>query len=321
MRKIIFLLFFSTLIFIVVSPNAFSWGFYGHRKIEEMAIYTLPPQMINFYKKNSAYIIKHSVDPDKRRYINKKEGPRHFIDIDHYGKHPFDSIPKSWKEAVNKYSEDTLDTYGIVPWYIDKMEYYLTLAFEEGDVKKILHLSADLGHYVADSHVPLHTTANYNGQFTHQIGIHSLWESAIPELYGDQYNYLVGRAKYLDYPLKTAWKAVKESYSEVDSVLTLEKELEKKIPADEQFTYNAKGKKKYSKEYIEAYSKSLNGMVERRLRASISDVGSYWYTAWVNAGQPDLDALLLKEQNNSITNDNENNVKIDTNVKPVGHED
>ena len=29
-------------------------------------------------------------------------------------------------------------------------------------------------------------------------------------------------------------------------------------------------------------------MVEERMRASIVLLGSFWYTAWVNAGQPDL---------------------------------
>ena len=33
-------------------------------------------------------------------------------------------------------------------------------------------------------------------------------------------------------------------------------------------------------------------MVERRMRAAIISVGSIWYTAWVDAGQPDLNSLL-----------------------------
>ena len=32
-------------------------------------------------------------------------------------------------------------------------------------------------------------------------------------------------------------------------------------------------------------------MVERRLRAAIIAVGSIWYSAWVDAGQPDLSKL------------------------------
>ncbi|MEJ7683717.1 MAG: hypothetical protein WKG06_38825 [Segetibacter sp.] len=35
----------------------------------------------------------------------------------------------------------------------------------------------------------------------------------------------------------------------------------------------------------------LDGMVERRMRLAIVSVASFWYTAWVNAGQPDLKNL------------------------------
>ena len=86
-----------------------------------MAVFTLPPEMIGFYKRNIDFITEHAVDPDKRRYAVDDEAARHYIDIDHYGKNPFDSVPKLWKDAVEKYSEDTLQAYGIVPWHIDVM--------------------------------------------------------------------------------------------------------------------------------------------------------------------------------------------------------
>ena len=39
-------------------------------------------------------------------------------------------------------------------------------------------------------------------------------------------------------------------------------------------------------------SARLNGMVERRMRQSIHTIASFWYTAWVHAGQPDLKKLM-----------------------------
>jgi len=36
-------------------------------------------------------------------------------------------------------------------------------------------------------------------------------------------------------------------------------------------------------------------MIERRMRQSIYAIASFWYTAWVNAGQPDLKKLSGKE--------------------------
>lgn len=77
------------------------------------------------------------------------------------------------------------------------MTNWLTKAFERRDVNRILSTSADIGHYIANAHVPLHTTENYNGQLTNQKGIHGLWQSRIPELTADEYDYFVGRANTL----------------------------------------------------------------------------------------------------------------------------
>lgn len=282
---------------------AHSWGFFGHQRINRMAVFTLPPDMIGFYKKHLEFITQHAVDPDKRRYANADEAPRHYIDIDHYGPNCFDSVPKFWKQAVAKYTEDTLNAYGIVPWYIDKMVYRLTEAFKDGNVDRILHYSADLGHYVADAHVPLHTTENYNGQMTNQVGIHGFWESRLPELYADNYDFFVGRAQYVDKVQQKAWDVVKASHAAVDSVLKFEAQLNAQTAADQKYSYEQRGNttaKVYSESYSKKYNDMLSGMVERRMRAATLLVGSLWYTAWVNAGQPDLSRLEDKDVSDSL---------------------
>jgi hypothetical protein len=259
-----------------------------------MAVFTLPENMISFYKKNINYIEEHAVDPDKRRYAVKEEAPRHFIDVDHYGKNPFDSVPQNWFDAVKKFSEDTLQTYGIVPWHVLRVTGWLTEAFKKKDFHRILHLSADLGHYIGDAHVPLHCTENYNGQLTNQVGIHGFWESRIPEIYGDEYDFFAGKAEYIDNPSKKIWGIIKDSYGALDSVLLFEKQLSEKFSPDRKHAFEEKGKttvKVYSREYTAAYNELLSGMVERRMQQSIIDVGSFWYTAWKNAGEPDLTGI------------------------------
>lgn len=280
-----------------------AWGFFGHKLINRMAVFTLPPDMIGFYKKHIVFISDHAVDPDKRRYANKEEAPRHFIDMDHYGASPFDSVPEFWTAAVKKYGEDTLKAHGIVPWWINTMVYRLTDAFKKENVELILHYSADIGHYIADAHVPLHTTSNYNGQKTDQKGIHAFWESRLPELYYANYDFLTGRAQYIEKPLKVSWSAVKESYGAVDSVLNIEKKLTQEFPADKKYSFEDRGGvlvKTYSEEFSRKYHEKLNGMVERRLRAAVDMVGSIWYTAWVNAGQPDLNRLGTRAWSDSV---------------------
>jgi hypothetical protein len=262
-----------------------------------MAIFSLPEELLPLYKSEIEFLTAHAVDPDKRRYSNAKEAPRHYLDLDHYGSAPFESIPRRWKDAVAKFSEDSLQAYGIVPWHVEKVLFALTEAFKKRDKIAILHLSADLGHYVADAHVPLHTTENYNGQLTGQKGIHGFWESRIPELMGENYNYYCGQAEYLNKPLTKIWQIVLSSNASKDSVLALEASLNDIFPADQKYSYENRGTMPvlvYSLAYTKAYNQLLNGMVERRLRQSIIDVASFWYTAWVNAGQPDVAHLKSK---------------------------
>ena len=303
----------------LLSTAAYTWGFFGHKKINEMAVFTLPPEMIGFYKKNIDYLIKHSVDPDRRRYSVPEEAARHYIDIDRYGKTPFDSIPKKWKDAVAKFSEDTLKAYGIVPWYIEQMTYRLTEAFKDQNADEILYLSANLGHYIADAHVPLHTTENYNGQLTNQRGIHAFWESRIPELFSDQWDFFTGRAQYIGNINEKTWKIVKASNAAKDSVLKFEAKLNSKWDSDTKYSIE-KNKKVYSSEYSQAYNQLLNGMVERRMRSAIFSVGSFWYTAWVNAGQPDLNRLTDKQVADSLKAVQEGSEKM-WKGKPKGHDE
>ncbi|PCJ85374.1 MAG: S1/P1 Nuclease [Flavobacteriales bacterium] len=276
-----------------------SWGFFAHKKINRLAVLTLPPGMIGFYKKNIEYVTEHAIDPDKRRYAMEGEAPRHYIDIDHYSEEdPFGVMPRKWNDAVEKFTEDTLMAYGIVPWHIDKMVWRLTKAFKEENFGLILKYSADLGHYVGDSYVPLHTTENYNGQMTGQRGIHGFWESRLPELFADeQYDFFVGRAKYIEYVLNHSWETVEASYAAKDSVLLFEAKLTEEYPSDRKYNYETRGTvtmKTYSREFSKLYHIHLNGMVERRMKGAVITTGSLWYTAWVNAGKPDLDKFSEK---------------------------
>jgi len=288
--------------------NSNDWGFHAHREINKLAIFTLPSEMFGFYKEHIVFITEHAVDPDKRRYSMKGEAPKHYIDIDHYCKgdsscKPFDLVPRKWKDAVEKLSLDTLEAYGTSPWNINLMMYKLTEAFKENNKKRILRLSTELGHYIGDAHVPLHTTENYNGQMTGQRGIHGFWESRLPELFDIEYDFFVGKAEYLDSPLASAWETIESSHLALDSVLRFEAELNKEWPSDQKYVYEERGQllvKTYSEEYSREYSRRLDGQVERRMKKAIITLGSFWFTAWVNAGQPNLDLLLEENSNEEI---------------------
>jgi hypothetical protein len=270
-----------------------SWGFFAHIRINRLAVFTLPAGQARFYKANIVYLSEHAVDPDKRRYADTAEAPRHYLDVELYEAN-IDSIPRKWDDAVKKYGLKKLQESGILPWHIQRSYYKLVNAFQQRDSIKILTYSAALGHYIADAHVPLHTTSNHNGQLTNQLGIHAFWESRLPELFAQQYNYVVGPAPYLEDPLKEAWKIVSHTHSLVDSVLKLEARLHANFPLYRKYSYSKRNnllQKQYAEGYSKAYHEAMNSMVERQMRAAILLTGGYWYSAWVDAGQPALENL------------------------------
>ncbi len=156
----------------------------------------MPEPLFSFYKIHEKRLIKDAVNPDNRRYVDSLEGSRHFLDVENYP----DSIPQMpiyRSQAIQKYGAAFLNQHGQLPWQIQISYLNLIKAFYEKNIKAILRHSTDLGHYLADGHVPLHTTENYNGQLTNQKGIHALWESRLPELFADQYNLFVGKARFI----------------------------------------------------------------------------------------------------------------------------
>lgn len=276
-----------------------------------MACFTLPQDMFGFYKKHVDFIAEHAVDPDKRRYSIKGEAPRHYIDIDHYakeGENPFELVPENWFDAKEKYSEDTLLAYGVLPWHLNLMMHQLTEAFKNKDAKKILRLSTDMGHYLGDAHVPLHTTKNYNGQLTNQVGIHGFWESRIPELSADNYQYFVGKAEYIEKVDEFIWQIIQDSHWAVDSVLRFERELTEAFESDRKYSFENRGAQViqvYSEDFSLAFEKKLNGMVEKRMLAAVKNLGSLWYTAWVNAGQPPLNSVSFQSESEEDSKEQE----------------
>ncbi|MFN8416050.1 MAG: zinc dependent phospholipase C family protein [Cytophagaceae bacterium] len=248
--------------------------------------------MAVFYKKHHSFITEHAVDPDKRRYIIPTEAPKHYWDKEFFG----DSILYtdnilSYHQAIHQFSEDSLQRHGSLPWNLLHLTNKLTLAFKQKDTKLIIKLSSDIGHYIGDLHVPLHTTKNYNGQLTGQTGIHGLWESRLPELFHQDYFFYTGKAVYIIDIEQRIWQALRESNQAVDSVLNMERVVSQTLPPSQQFTFedrNGLTVKTYSPAFARKYHELLNGMVERRMCTAIHMLSSIWYTCWMNAGSPDL---------------------------------
>jgi hypothetical protein len=289
-RAVAYLLLVFALI--LASQVAFGWGFWAHKVINGRAVELLPSPLKTFYAANIDYIVNHASDPDLRRELDKREGYRHYMDIDRYGSYPNFNIPHSYKDAVEKYGKSTVEKNGTVPWVVGLDVDSLAAAMRAHDIPLVLHLSADLGHYVADMNVPLHATQNYDGQMTGNIGVHARWESQIPERFGDKYNFSgIDSAFYIEHPIEHAFEILKRSYSLLNRIFIADSIAKLGISPDSLYHVEVRDGRReyvYCDAYYNKFNAQLNGMVESQMRIAIREVASYWYTAWVNAGKPNL---------------------------------
>ena len=210
------------LLFIIGGINLlFAWGAWGHKHINRAAVFALPDSMRKFYYNHIDFITEGAVVPDLRRGLlnDKNESPRHYIDIEDFHI-PITELPKTTQEAYTKYDSAFLNKIGYLPWYIQNLTEKLTQAFKKRNKSEILFLSAEIGHYVGDAHMPLHTASNYNGQFTNQKGVHALWESEIPEFFGNNYNFKTGNARYIPDVTTETWNIITHTHSLEDIIIS-----------------------------------------------------------------------------------------------------
>lgn len=282
-------LLFSGILLIAVIGFS-SWGFLVHRTINQIAIYNLPEPLRSFFHKDKAYLVYHAPRPDLRRNTDKSEATKHFIDLEKFGPNAAYDMPMDWEGAVKKYSEDTLKEYGWGPYNAIMQLENLTRAFSMKNEDSIFFYAADLGHYISDLQVPLHTTINYDGQLTGQKGLHALWESTIPELTLDQYQlYNAHKPLYLKNPSKTLWAAIRKTAALVPNMLEAEKTLSMEFTPETKYRTqmrNGKEQKYYTKAFAEAYANKLGNTINGQLIASANLLTDFWYTAWVDAGKP-----------------------------------
>ncbi len=281
-----------SLVLITMLLGFSSWGFLVHRTINQIAIYNLPVQLRAYFHSDMKYLVENAPRPDIRRNADKTEDTKHFIDIEMYGQNAINEMPLDWNAAVKKYTKDSLIKYGWGPYNAMMQMENLTNAFKSKNKDSILFYAADLGHYLGDLHVPLHTTVNYDGQLTGQKGLHGLWESFIPDLKLDQYTlYNNHNATYLKNPAQALWADIRKANALLPEMLQKEHELTAKFTPETKYKVQmryGKETKVYTKEFAEAYAQALGSTINGQLIASANMISDFWFTAWVNAGKPEL---------------------------------
>ncbi|MGC4036832.1 MAG: zinc dependent phospholipase C family protein [Chitinophagaceae bacterium] len=279
-----------------ISVCCCSWGFLVHRTVNQLAIYELPKAMRPFFYENKDSIALNAPRPDQRRNIDPTEATKHFIDIEAYGDSAEWKMPMGWSEAAKQYSTDTLLKYGYLPYQIIVVKNKLTEAFRSKKADSIVFYATDLGHYIGDAHVPLHTAINYDGQLTNQRGIHDLWETSVPEAVLDQYKLSSRhKAEYLPNPEVAIWETIRRTHALLNEMFEVEKQVSKNFTDSTKYFEEVRwGKKRrfYTKAFAKAYNDRLGKSINEQLILSADQIADFWYTAWVDAGKPDLSTIL-----------------------------
>ncbi|MBA3051736.1 MAG: hypothetical protein ABII20_07235 [Candidatus Omnitrophota bacterium] len=255
------------LMFIAGSSRvAHSWSRDGHTIVSKGAVKNLPPDM-KFLVKNIRFINKHVMDPDMRKGDDRGESVRHWLDLEYFGAYPFKALFDFKKSPPE---EDYKIRSGKLPWAIVETLEKLTAAMTEKDDEKTLLLAADLAHYVGDGAVPLHTTENFDGQFTGNSGIHGRFESELVRRYGASVKIGTFSAVYVEDPLRFVFEYLIESHGRVEKI----------IQADRKSCWEPGI---YDDYYYDRMWGELEGLVKDCFQKGAFVYASLLYTAQINA--------------------------------------
>ena len=266
-------------ILLVVPAPAAAWGFEAHKFIMSRAISLLPAQIRPFFEANRAFVVERAIDPDLWRTAGwEEEHPRHFVDMDAYGPHPFKDLPHDFDEAVQKHGRDFVLKNGTLPWRTEEIYRKLVEAFTQKagySRDNIKFFSAVIGHYVGDAHVPFHAALNYDGQLTQQWGIHSRFESELFERYRSRLRVLPKPIVRIENPREFIFDSLTSGFPYVQQVLDADRAA-------------VAGREVYDNTYFSMMFAKLQPVLETRLAESITDAASMITQAWIDAGRPAL---------------------------------
>lgn len=252
-----------------------AWGKSAQRLVINQAVDTLPQEVRPFFEANRSFLTQHVTDPLDIDEKKSAEKHNHFVMLDRYGRFPFDALPRSYKAALSKYGKSKLEVTGVLPWQIGVYGEKLTEALKAGRWDDAKLDAALLANYVAETRDPFNTTENFAGQLTGQANINERFGTTLIDRYSSFFPMRPNDAAIIDDTTDHAFEACLSSHSWLETILLVDR--------------NAKrGKKSYDDEYFDVFYNQSAAILIRQLSEAATDIGSYWLTAWTNAGKPQL---------------------------------
>ncbi|MHA1995208.1 MAG: Heimdall-CTERM domain-containing surface protein [Candidatus Hodarchaeales archaeon] len=238
----------------LVSVQAWSGGTHG--KIATEAIKSLPSPWLEFFTDYENFFDAHANDPDGYRSdledssfnrLFSIEWDSHFDDhnLKVYGGTVYDEQDPANDHLIDgEYTSEDLEfvavnvswdtpTFhkGVIEWRVLNESRDLTLLMEDigedpnnNTLWKLVFIKMNyLSHFAADSTMPFHAAANYDGQLTGQSGAHALFESSMMEQNTlDRVTFSNRPATYVDSVLNHSVYSIETSLANMS--ITLETE-------------------------------------------------------------------------------------------------
>jgi hypothetical protein len=257
--------------------HAAAWGRNADKLVVNQAIDTLPQDIRSFFEANRSYLLQHVIDPLNALTKTPAEKRNNHLYLDKYGRFPFDALPRNYKAAVDKYGKSKLQSNGLLPWQIGVYSQKLTEDMKAGRWDDARLDAAMLATYVAEAHDPFRTTENFDGKLTAQTGVNERFGTALIDRFSSFFPMRPNDATFISDPTDHAFEVCLSSHSLLEPILLADRNA-----------YIAGKSYSYNDEYYDRFYNQSAAILIRQLSEASTDIGSYWLTAWTNAGRPQL---------------------------------
>lgn len=254
---------------------AYGWGDNAERLVTNKAVDTLPKEMGTFFEANRQFLVQHVTDAGQLDAKIAADEHKSYIELDHYGQFPFSALPRSYNAALKKYGRRTLDKYGLLPWQIGLYSKKLTDSLHAQDWSDAKVSAAALAHYVAAAHDPFNTTTNSDGVLSNQPGVRQRFGAGLVNRYQLFFFVKPNEATFISDPTDHAFEMALSAHSWLENILLSDRRAYQDTNA-------------YDDAYYDRFYAQSGAVLVRQLSDAATDIGSYWMTAWINAGRPQL---------------------------------
>ena len=273
-RALLTLLVLSATLALLPAP-AFAWGATGHCVITNKAVDSLPPELRSFFEMHRTAIVQGSVVPLEWLAKDPNERRNHFIYLDRYGRFPFSDLPRDYRAAVRRYTQRTINANGTLPWQIGVYSEKLTNAFKAGNWDEARQMAALLAHYVAEAHDPFNTTENFDGHLSGQMNLNLRFGTSLVDRYSLFFFVRPNDAVLVSDPTDRAFELTLNAHSWLENIMLADVRARR-------------GLSDYTDDYYDRFYNQAGAILIRQMTDAATEVGSYWLSAWIHAGRPQM---------------------------------